>query len=137
MKKILISTTLLLLVLNSTLLAEDSAKALFSQKCESCHMTTKPTQEQMKTIIAPAIMGVMRHVKKEFSTQKDAVKFIVDYVLTPSKEKAICMPKKLEKFGLMPSQKDNITKEELQQVAEYLYANFPPKNFRGMGRGRL
>ncbi len=136
MKKILISTTLLL-VLNSTLLAEDSAKALFSQKCESCHMTTKPTQKQLTTIVAPAIMGVMRHVKKEFSTQKDAVKFIVDYVLKPSREKSICMPKKLEKFGLMPSLKDSITKEELQQVAEYLYANFPPKNFRGMGRGRL
>ena len=134
MKKILTVTTLCL-VLNNTLLAEDSAKVLFSKKCESCHMTTKPTPKQFKTIVAPAIMGVMNHVKKEFSTKQEAVSFIVDYVLNPTRKKSICMPNKLERFGLMPSQKDNITEEELQKVAQYLYDNFPPKNFRGMGRG--
>ena len=134
MKKILTATTLML-VLGSSIMAEDSAEKLFTQKCMGCHLSTKPTQDQLKTIVAPAIMGVMRHIKKEFSNKKEAVDFIVEYTLNPTKEKSICRPKKIKKFGLMPSQKENLTKEELQLIAEYLYDNFPPENFRGMGRG--
>ena len=39
---------------------------------------------------------------------------MVDYIENPTKEKAICMDERIEKFGLMPSQKGMVTKEELQ-----------------------
>jgi cytochrome c len=120
---------------NSDTLASQQGKALFESKCMMCHLTSKPTKEQFKTLLAPAIMGVMRHVKMGYPNKKEAVNFMVDYTLNPTKEKAICMDKKIEKFGLMPSQKTNVTKEELTLISEYLYDNFPPANFRGMGRG--
>lgn len=115
--------------------ASMQGKALFEAKCTSCHMTRMPTDEEFKTLLAPAIMGVMRHVKEIYPDKKEAVDFMVDYVLNPSKEKAICMPQKIERFGLMPSQKESVTKEELKVISEYLYDNYPPKNFRGMGKG--
>ncbi len=135
MLKKIILTLSILVTAEAQLVANDNAKTLFKAKCTSCHMTTKPTQEQFKTLLAPAIMGVMRHVKMEYLNKKEAVDFIVDYTLNPTKEKAICMDEKIEKFGLMPSQKESVTKKELTIIAEYIYDNYPPANFRGMGRG--
>jgi cytochrome c len=81
-------------------------------------------------------MGVMRHVKMRYNTKEDAVKFISEYALNPQESKAVCMPQKIKRFGLMPSQKENVSKEELQTIATWMYDNFPPKGFQGMGRGQ-
>jgi hypothetical protein len=120
--------------LGSIVHATDTVETLFDAKCAVCHSKTKPTD--MNKVVAPAIMGVMRHIKMTYPKKEDAVKFMVDYVLEPSRDKAICMPQKIERFGLMPSQKGNITKEELTQISHWLYDNYPPEGFRGMGHGK-
>ena len=107
------------------------AKTLFANKCASCHTTSRPTD--MSKLVAPPVMGVMRHVKMTYPNKKDAVAFIKDYVVNPTKEKAVCMPMKIKKFGLMPSQKGNVTQEELEVIAGWMFDNFPPKGFKGMG----
>ena len=43
----------------------------------------------MSNVVAPALMGVMRHIKMEYPDKEAAVKFMVDYILEPTKEKAI------------------------------------------------
>jgi len=113
--------------------AADTAEVLFDTKCASCHSKTRPTD--MDKVLAPAIMGVMRHVKMTYPNKDEAVKFMVDYILEPTKEKAICMPGKIERFGLMPSQKGNVTEAELTQITSWMFDNFPPAGFRGMGQG--
>ena len=128
MKKI--SLVITSLFISSTLFA-DNAEALFDTKCSACHSKTMPTD--MSKVIAPALMGVMRHVKMEYPKKEDAVKFMVDYILEPSMEKAICMPQKIQRFGLMPSQKGNLTKEELEKITSWMFDNFPPANFKGHG----
>ena len=112
----------------------NTPEALFDLKCASCHTKTRPSD--MSKMVAPPIMGVMRHVKMTYPKKDDGVKFIVDYVLEPSKDKALCMPQKIKRFGLMPSQKGNVSKEELQKIASWIYDNFPPKGFRGMKNHR-
>ncbi len=47
------------------------------------------------------------------------------------------MPQKIQRFGLMPSQKGNVTKEELEKITEWMYENFPPAGFKGRGRGMM
>jgi len=138
MKKQLMIISTLALLLNRNAMAEDNpkkGKTLFTQKCATCHITTRP--KDMSTLIAPPLMGVMRHVKDIYSNKSKAVAFIKDYVLNPSKDKAICMPQKIKRFGLMPSQKGNVTEEELEVIANWMFDNFPPKGFRGMGRGKF
>ncbi len=114
-------------------MAQDNTKAetLFKNKCASCHSTSRPTD--MSKLVAPPVMGVMRHLKMTYPNKKDAVAFIQDYVVNPSKDKAVCMAKKIERFGLMPSQKGNVTKEELEVIGNWMFDNFPPKGFNGMG----
>ncbi|MEA3492168.1 MAG: hypothetical protein U9R27_09735 [Campylobacterota bacterium] len=129
--KILLASTLLL---TSFSVADDTTEKLFDSKCATCHSKTRPTD--MSKVVAPAIMGVMRHIKMSYPQKEKAVEFMVDYVMTPTKEKAICMPNKIDRFGLMPSQKGLLTKDELTEISNWLYDNYPPEGFRGMGQGR-
>ncbi|MEA1954236.1 MAG: hypothetical protein U9O24_07565 [Campylobacterota bacterium] len=134
MKKHIILLTLgAIFTFTSSATASEKAEGLYDAKCAMCHIKTRPTD--MSKVVAPALMGVMRHIKMTYPNKDKAVAFMVDYILEPSREKAICMPKKIEKFGLMPSQKGNVTKEELTQITSWMFDNFPPADFRGMGQG--
>ena len=113
--------------------AQTSGAQLFEAKCASCHVKTRP--DDISTLVAPPIMGVARHVKMTYRTKKEAVNFITDYVLDPQESKAVCMPDKLKHFGLMPSQKGLVTKEELVSIAGWIYDNFGNQG-QGFGRGK-
>lgn len=110
----------------STLQAASSAEALFQEKCSMCHMTTRPADRS--ALIAPPVMGVMRHVKMAYPDKERAVDFITSYVLDPQKPKAVCLPQSIARFGLMPSQKGAVSEEELQQIAVWMYDNYPLGN---------
>ena len=114
-----------------SLFAGESGAELFKEKCAVCHMQTKPTPEQKKNMVAPPVMGVMFHIKEKYGDdKKKAIEFIKDYVMNPSEDKALCLPRSIKRFGLMPSQKGSVTQEELEKIAEYMYDNFPPKGFK-------
>jgi cytochrome c len=124
---------LLLSLLGSTLLFANeqsmTPQDLFSQKCSACHSMQRPSSPE--NVIAPALNGVMRHLKMRYPNQESAVAFIKDYVLNPSQEKAICMPQKIQRFGLMPSQKGNVTTEELTIIANWMFEHYPQQEFKG------
>ncbi len=130
MKRNIIAGAILGAALICTPAFAETGKQLFQQKCAMCHVTKKPTPEQQKHMIAPAAMGVMFHVKQKFKNKEKAIEFIVDYVLNPSKEKSVCLSQTMKKFGIMPSQKGAVTKEQLRKIAEYMWDNFPPKGFK-------
>jgi len=111
----------------------DEGKKLFTEKCAACHTLGRPTD--MKSVVAPALNGVMRHLKMSIPDKTKAVAFIKDYVINPDASKAICMPQKIKRFGLMPSQKGALTPEELEVIANWMFDNYPQKGFRGMGHG--
>jgi len=100
----------------------DEGKKLFENKCTACHALSRPTTlEAMNSLIAPPIQGIMLHMNMNFENDKKAmVVFLKDYVINPSREKALCMPQKIDKFGLMPSLKGTVTPEELVKIANYL-----------------
>ena len=130
-----ILTTLLLISAASSLFAGEDGERLFDAKCGMCHLKTRPTD--MKNLVAPPLMGVMRHVKMTYPNKTEALAFMREYVMHPTREKAVCMPQKIQRFGLMPSQKENVTEEELAKITEWMYENFPPAGFRGHGRGMM
>ncbi|MBN2870336.1 MAG: cytochrome c [Campylobacterales bacterium] len=126
-------TIILLITLYLCSHADTRPSTLFEQKCSICHMQQRPHADLMETMVAPPIMGVMKHVKEAKPTRNEAVAFVADYVFNPTRDKAVCQPQAIQRFGLMPSQKGNLTKEEALIIAEYLYDNF---GSRGMGRNR-
>jgi hypothetical protein len=125
MKLHLLTFSLLVLSLGAiTSMAQEQGLTLFEAKCAVCHVKQRPSVEEMKNLIAPPIMGVMTHVKDAKATKAEAVGFIADYIFEPTSAKALCMKQSIERFGLMPSQKGNLTKEEATTIAGYLYDNY-------------
>jgi hypothetical protein len=125
--KLKIATALITtMVLSTVISASQSAEELYDAKCSACHSKTRPTN--MSEMVAPPVFGVMRHVKMRYPNKKEAVNFMVDYVLNPTIEKAICMPAKIKRFGLMPSQKGNVTKDELIKISNWMFDNFGGMN---------
>ncbi len=104
--------------------AEENGALLFEQKCSTCHTLYRPHADLMHTMVAPPITGVMKHVKDVKATKAEAASFIVDYLFDPSYSKAICQSQAIERFGLMPSQRGMLSREEAITIAEYLYDNF-------------
>jgi len=132
MKKTLVTLGAALL-LSPSVYAQTSGEDLFKAKCASCHVTMRPSDTS--TLVAPPAMGVMRHVKMTYGTKDAAVKFITEYALNPDESKAVCMADKIKRFGLMPSQKGNVTEAELKTIASWMYDNFGSQG-QGKGQGK-
>jgi len=124
MKTLFLSLSLLV-SLNLNLLANDGAEALFDAKCSSCHLKEKP--QDMSSLVAPPIVGVMKHVNKKYHSKEEAINFITDFVMNPQKDKSVCKTQKLNRFGLMPSQKGKLTQEELSTISKWMIENYSSK----------
>ncbi len=120
--KTLLFTLFSLLSFSLSLQADTSAEALFDAKCSSCHIKVRP--QDTSSLIAPPIIGVMRHVNMTYPSQEEAVKFISAYVMHPQINKAVCQSQKIKRFGLMPSQKGKLSEEEVHSIAVWLVKNY-------------
>ena len=121
-KNILLALSLITLT-SSSLQAASSAETLFDAKCAVCHV--KVRSDDKSTLVAPPANGVMRHVKMNYESKESAVAFMLSYVLDPKRDTAVCKPKSIQRFGLMPSQKGAVSEAELKVISEWMYDNFP------------
>lgn len=99
---------------------DNKAQDLFKTKCLSCHVYYRP--DDISKLVAPPIKGVVRHLRSNFSSQKEIIEHVKDFVINPTKEKAICPS--VGRFGLMPSQKDLVSKEELEIITKWMLNKF-------------
>jgi len=106
---------------------------LMQQKCASCHNLDLPpkTYEDEK---APPMIAVALHVKSFIETENEsqrvpkAKEFVKDYVLYPDIKKSFCDKASLESYGVMPSQKDKLSNDELDAIASYMFEHFTQEN---------
>ena len=94
-------------------------KQLFTNKCAVCHSMSQPVDESK--VVAPPARGVMFHMSEAFDSKEKIKAHIEDFVIEPSAEKAIC--KSVRRFGVMPSQKGAVSKEELGVIADWMVEN--------------
>ncbi len=109
--------------------AMPTGETLVKSKCVKCHLPTTPTPQQMQTLKAPPFDAVLFHAKNALKEESAVKKHIVEFTQNPNVSKSVCESNKVAKFGLMPSQKDSVSKDELEKIADYLYANYPKKEF--------
>jgi len=108
-------------------------KKLLASKCASCHEISMPPVISDDEL-APPMMAVSFHVHNFMKPQDEsqrtsqAIAFVVDYVRNPALEKSFCDKESLTRYGLMPSQKENLTKEEATAIAEYMFFNYTQEN---------
>ena len=108
-------------------------KKLTEQKCASCHNLAMPPVISDGEL-APPMMAVAFHMPN-FMKPKDesqripmAIEFVVDYVRNPSFEKSYCDEESIKRYGLMASQKENVTKEEVKAIATYMFKHYTQQN---------
>jgi len=106
-----------------------TGEELTKTKCTTCHTLNVPTAEEMQTLKAPPFHAVLFHAKDALKDEKAVKKHIIEFTLNPVVSKSVCESNKVAKFGLMPSQKGSVTKEELAKIADYLYDTYPSKKF--------
>ncbi|NOZ90141.1 MAG: c-type cytochrome [Epsilonproteobacteria bacterium] len=102
---------------------------LIEAKCSKCHNLDMPPKSYDNEI-APSMMAVTFHLK-DFIKSNDPssheakiVDFVKDYVINPSRDKSFCDKASLDSYGVMPSQKGNVTEDELEAIAHYMYATY-------------
>ena len=131
--------TLLTLTLLATVLSANNGEELFMNKCAVCHVMERPADKS--TMVAPPAKGIMFHMGEDIGSDEKILAHIKSFTMNPTKDKAIC--KSVRRFGLMPSQKENITEAELDIVAKWMIANLKmtPEQYenrkkKGPGGGR-
>ena len=108
-------------------------KKLTELKCASCHNLNMPPIISNDEL-APPMMAIAFHmrnfVKPENESQRTskAKEFVVDYMCYPSLEKAFCDKESLKRYGLMPSQKENLTQDEAKAIASYMFRHYTQEN---------
>jgi len=120
MKKLLLATVLV----TSSLLAQSSdIETLAVEKCGSCHLIGAITKDKLNNMSAPPSWALSKKVNNAYPNRADAIKFIVEYTMSPLEDKMLFSHKTKERFGMMPSQKEMISEDELRTVAEYIIDN--------------
>lgn len=133
MKRILLIILALLILLVHPIMAEDNGvenvTSLIKKNCASCHALDMPHPSTISSLPAPPMNAVIFHLKSEIKDQEKQQEFIVNYALDPKPEQSVCDTSKVKKFGLMPSLKGKVSKDDLNLIAKHLLENFPSKKF--------
>ncbi|MCD4668481.1 MAG: c-type cytochrome [Sulfurimonas sp.] len=108
-------------------------KKLLEQKCASCHNLEMPPVISDDEL-APPMMAIGFHMP-DFMEPKDesqrvpmAIEFIVDFIRNPLLENSKCDKESIQRYGLMPSQKDKVTKDEAKAIAQYMFRHYTQEN---------
>ena len=117
-KLVLIISVALLFSANS--FANDNGKELFVKKCSTCHTLSFPKNKS--DMVAPPAPGVMFHMHQRFQNDdKKILAYMRNFVFNPTKKTSL--KKETKRFGLMPSQKGNVTPDELKQITSWMVKN--------------
>ena len=109
----------ILISFNTVVLASDKGEELFTQKCAVCHVMQRV--QSKADMVAPPAKGLMFHMSEDIGSDEKILAHIKSFTINPTKDKAIC--RSVRRFGLMPSQRENITDEELDIVAHWMVDN--------------
>ncbi len=111
-----------------------NGKALAKDKCSICHNIDMPPKFSDNEK-APPFFTVTVHLKDwiKAPTKTEAkakfIEFVSSYPLNPSLDKAYCDKTSLKKYGLMPSLKGKVKKDELIAIANFMYESYEQKAF--------
>lgn len=113
---------------------------LMKNNCYVCH---NPNAASHDDIIAPPFKAVKMRYSKTYTSKKEFVDAVVDWVQNPSEDKAL-MRGAVQNFNLMP--KLPLETSDLEKIATYIYENdveqptwmpahMKEKHPNGMGKG--
>ncbi len=119
MKRVVSIVAMISLAVSVSVADGSVGKSLFLKKCGTCHKLTFPKNKA--DMVAPPAPGVMFHMHQRFKNKQEILSYMRSFVINPTKKTSL--KKETKRFGLMPSQKGNVTKKELDIITEWMYEN--------------
>lgn len=112
----------LILVSAATLFAAEAEKAerLAVEKCGACHLMGAITKDKLDNMKAPPYWAIAKKANERYDSKEKKIQYIVEYTLDPSEERMLFPKETKDRFGVMPSQKDKVTEEEIKIISEYI-----------------
>ena len=131
---------LFILVMLPELNAADGYK-VYENNCKQCHIEMISKQETLKifkTLKAPPMVEVSNRLKENIIIADDdddvkrrvIIAFIKDYIDNPSLDYSMCHAGAIERFGIMPSQKGELSADEKEAVAVWVYDRYEEVEFK-------
>jgi len=135
MKKIVLVSLLPLLLLANEADALKAGQKIFDKTCSVCHvelLDKETALKTFKTLKAPPMNEVAIQLKTNIIIKDDdddvhravVIAFIKDYIKYPELAKTMCNPGAVDRFGVMPSQKPDLSEEQISAVATWLYDRY-------------
>jgi len=124
---------MLLFILSVGLIASEG-ESVFEKHCVSCHARNGMMGEgPMQDMKAPTMQMVSMRLKKMTGSKEAFVTFVKDYIQNPSQTKGFCMPMAYKRFGVMPPIGKNLSEEERDAVAYWIFDSFDDMWDKSMG----
>lgn len=117
-----------------------AGQKVFDNVCSACHielLDKKTALATFKTLKAPPMNEVAQQIKNNIIIKDDdddvhravVIAFIKDYIKHPELAKVMCNAPAVEKFGVMPSQKDVLSEEEINAISTWIYDRYDGVEF--------
>ena len=117
------------------LMASEDGYEVYKNSCASCHVEMISVAELKKNLSklkAPPMVEVANRIKSNIVIADDdedvhrrvVTLFISEYAQNPQLEHTMCDPMAVERFGVMPSLKEKLTKAQREAVAEWMYDRY-------------
>ena len=113
---------------------------VYKNNCAKCHIeniTKAETLKRFKTLSAPPMVEVANQLRRNIVIADDdedikrfvTIAFIKEYIKHPSVDYSMCHPMAIERFGIMPPQKQ-LSEAERQAVAEWIVDRYEETSFK-------
>lgn len=123
-----------LLFIVSVSLFASNGESVFKTYCMECHTRNGMMGEgPMKDMKAPTMQMVSMRLKKMTGSKEAFLAFVKDYIQNPSQKKGFCMPMAYKRFGVMPAIGKNLSEEERDAVAQWIFDSFDDEWDKSMG----
>lgn len=144
--------TVTLFLTTFTTLNAATSEGIYKKYCASCHLKESTVNvwykqvliEKMQTAdaderakiqaeirndmssdyVAPPFSKVKKRLSSHFDTKEEFIAFVKSYIKSPSRKKGHCKPFIYERFGVMPPVSPEMTEEEMDKIANWLYNSF-------------
>ena len=110
--------------------AEPAGKRIYQQVCQACHAEeiTHAEARAAKDMLGPPMNLLVSHLRARLEHDRQAfVDHVVDFTMSPSRDRALVRDRGIERFGLMPPLQTiapQLDRHDLRAVAQWLWQRY-------------